>query len=144
MNRSTICALALVACCPTDSIVDDERATHEIEPPTFADAAIAVLRSAFENELGVEMPEVVVRWFDAPMPYGDGVATGLHASCGDIEVYLDPRKADRAPYVLAHEVGHCAHRVLDGDSDHDHRDASFWQPSGIVDRAHLAVRDAGL
>jgi len=120
---------------PLDDLADADQ-------PARADDAIAIAVAFYEQETGVQLPDVRVRWVAPRIPCGAGVCVGLTRSCDDILITWTG-KLTLSQVPLAHEIAHCALLATNGDGDPQHV-GSWWQPGGAVDRAYAALVAAGL
>lgn len=144
--------LYLIGCVGCGSTVADADVVETVPPgavesvaPSHAAEAIAVALGTYERATGVQVlpADVTVHWSATLLAYGISGASGLTYNCGDIWVVANPDAAS-IPYVLAHELGHCARMTLTGDGDAEHTDSVWWGSGGVVDQAHHAVRVFGL
>lgn len=136
--------LMLASACGGCGAVDSAAAQDlaEIDAPAGADQATAIVLAFYAEQTGIAAPAVTVHWTADAIPFGSTTADGLTWSCDDIWVHA--RADGMMPLALSHELGHCMLRTLEGDGDAAHAIAAWWGDGALVDRAHVAVRAAGL
>lgn len=116
----------------------------EIDPPANAPRAIAIALGFYAEQASIVAPAVTVHWTNDTIELRSGPAEGVTYGCDDIWVRV-ASDAKLMPLTLSHELGHCILRTIHGgNGDPQHTLVGWWGDGGLVDRAHLAVRAAGL
>ena len=134
--------LVLVACADTSVTFDGpDPIAPEYGGPRHGGAALAIARGFFAAQTGAD-PGVAIHWTAERIAIDGELLEGAAFGC-DLWVHVDPGAAF-IPLAMSHELGHCFRGVVESDGDPAHADPLWWGSGGLVDRAHLAVRSAGL